>query len=147
LKLSALARTFPLLALGIALLLPLPEPASAQESLGFRLPDSIRVMHDPFFLPSLSFTPSQLLGNQSSLDCQTIIGNPGLLSAHNAAWKRSFLIGAAVMKPKASQPYSWHRKGTFFQGFQEVLGYAVFAGAGYAAYRAIRNEPITKKKK
>jgi hypothetical protein len=133
-------RTVLLLALGTALLFFLSAPASSQEWQGFHLPDSLRVMHDPFFVPP----PSLLYGNQFSSWDQAFISN----EAFNDTWKRSFLIGASTYRASLMQPATFPaRKQTLFQSIQAALGVATLAGAAYLGYKAIKHEPITKKKK
>jgi len=134
------------LALGIALLL-LPERLSAQEGPGFHLPDSLRLVQEPFYFPSLSFTPGSFYGNQLSLGDQAVLGNPDFLGSNNAAWKRSFLLSASVYRVSIIQPSPWMaKKESFFQYIQAALGVAELAGVAYLGYKAIKKEPVTKKK-
>ncbi len=105
------------------------------------------MVRDPFLIPSLSFAPSQLFRSQLSFYDQAMIASSGLYTADQAAWKRSFLLGATVYKNAVFQPYQWTvKKDGFFQGIQAVLGVAELAGAAYLGYKAIKKEPITKKK-
>jgi hypothetical protein len=140
------ARTCLLIVIGIVFTL-LPGRLHAQEGLGFHLPDSIRAFREPIFFPSLSSMPYQSYGNQLSLGDQAIIGNPEILSANNATWKRSFLLGATVYRVDIIQPTPWMaKKESFFQYIQAALGVAELAGVAYLGYKAIKKEPVTKKK-
>jgi hypothetical protein len=143
---TAGVRTCLLFTLGIVLSV-LPEQLAAQEGLGFHLPDSLRVVQEPFYFPSLSFTPGSFYGSQLSLGDQAVLGNPDFLGSNNAAWKRSFLLSASVYKVSIIQPSPWMaKKESFFQYIQAALGVAELAGVAYLGYKAIKKEPVTKKK-
>ena len=133
---------------GAMLVLLLSGFALAQEVQSLRTPDSIHVIRNPYFYPSLSLPYFQPYGRQLSLGDQAIIGGPELLSTYYTYWKRSFLLGASFYKMNSYQLYQpAPGKETFFQKFQMVLGVAELAGAAYLGYKAIKEEPITKKKK
>jgi hypothetical protein len=140
-------RALVIVASGLILVLSVPATALAQEGLGFRLPDSIHVLREPFFFPSLSFTPFRPYGNQLSLGDQAVLDNPDLLNTYNDSWKRSFLLGASDYRANIVLPSPWmSKKESFFQKIQAALGVAELAGAAYLGYKAIKKEPITKKK-
>lgn len=70
-----------------------------------------------------------------------------LFNVYHDAWRRSFLLGATDYKAHISQASPWMaRKETFFQRIQAILGVAELAGVAYLGYKAIKKEPITKKK-
>lgn len=124
--------------------------ASAQEIQRFRLPDSIHVLPEPFVLPSLSvFVPSPAAEHQVLAQNDIALPALGLLTTYNAAWKRSFILGATVDKGRPLQltPPVFQKKEGWLERIGMALGYAEFAGVTYLAYRAVKESPITKREK
>ena len=139
------------LAAAIGLLLLLRTSVPAQEMPNLLMPDSIHVVRDAFFVPSMSpyfsYVPPRFLGSLISPADQVMIDADGHVGAHNDAWKRSFLLGASVYHSFSPQTPRWTPgKPTFFQRVQAILGVAEFAGVAYLGYKAIKGEPITKRK-
>lgn len=136
--------------LGVVLSAAYPEPTCAQEAPGFRLPDSLRTRQDSFFTPSmspaLSYVPPRFIGPPRLLLDQDGI-DEDLRNSYHSSWKRSFLLGATSYRASVYQPSPWlARKATFFQKIQAVIGVAELAGVAYLGYKAIKKEPVTKKK-
>jgi hypothetical protein len=98
-------------------------------------------------IPGLSFIAPPLFNPQLSLADAAMIGPDGPFNSYTDTWKRSFLIGASTYKTDFQLVSRWTPgKETFFQKIQVVLGVAELAGVAYLGYKAIKKEPITKKK-
>lgn len=141
---------FLLLASGVVLLSG-PVSASAQEKLAISVSDSVRLIQEPFYIPSmspgLSYITPRVFDLQLSFTDRAMIGSDGQFSAYTDAWRRSFLLSASVYKTDFSQArHVTPGKKTFFQSFQTILGVAELAGVAFLGYKAIKEEPITKKK-
>ncbi len=139
-----------LVALGAAAALSSGESASAQERPAFEMPDSIRVVHESFYVPSMSpfhsFVSPPRFERGLTMTDQFMLGQDMHFGKYSAAWKRSFLLGVPVTKINIISPSPWMaKKESFFEAMQIVLGVAELVGVGYVAYESIKNEQSKKK--
>jgi len=125
--------------------------AYTQEKPESHIPDTNRTAHEHIYVPSMSpviiFTLPETPIDQLSLSDRFMIDSDARFNPYGESWKRSFLIGASSYQAPGLQISTFMSgKQSFFQSIQVALGVAELAGVAYLGYKAIKKEPITKKK-